>query len=150
MSSKKLILAAKKGDLSGVQENLAAGISVASADAGGSTPLYWAAYKGHTEVVLELVRAKADINVRNGDEHTPLIEAVLQEQLATVRALLVLGADRSLTLVDEDDGPQTALELARENELTDIVAAFEAAETPDGLARLAADIPGAETLTTKA
>jgi len=46
MTSKALILAAKKGDVDKLKENISAGIE--STDAGGSTPLYWASYKGHT------------------------------------------------------------------------------------------------------
>ena len=63
----------------------------------------------------------------------------MQEQLAVVKLLCAAGADQSLTLVDEDDGPQTALDIARENEQTAIVAALEAAATAEGLAKLVAE-----------
>ena len=46
--AKKLLLAAKKGDVGAIKEQLDAGIAVDTTDAGGSTPLYWACYKGHT------------------------------------------------------------------------------------------------------
>ena len=64
----------------------------------------------------------------------------MQEQLSVVKLLLAWGADRAITMADEDDGPQTALDLAREAERADLVAALEAAETPDGLAKLKAEM----------
>ena len=48
--SKKLLLAAKKGDVGAIKEQLDGGAEVNAADAGGSSALYWAAYKGHTGV----------------------------------------------------------------------------------------------------
>ena len=57
------------------------------------------------------------------------------------RKLLVAhGADLTLTLVDEDDGPQTALELAKENGQEEVAAALEAAATAEGLAKLMAEM----------
>ena len=69
-----------------------------------------------------------------------MIEAVLQEQLEIAKLLVAHGADLALTLVDEDDGPQTALELAKENGHTEIAEALEAAATAEGLAKLKAEL----------
>ena len=57
-TAKKLILAAKKGEVGAIRENLEAGISVDSTDAGDSTPLYWAAYKGHAGAHATIMSAR--------------------------------------------------------------------------------------------
>ena len=139
-SEKKLVLSAKKGDVAAIKENLDAGIAVDSKDAGGSTALYWATFKGHDAAVNQLLQAKADPNARNGEEHTVLIEAVLQTQLTAAKYLIAWGADLSLTLVDEDDGPQTALDLAKENEAEELVTLLESVATAEGLAKLKAEM----------
>ena len=94
----------------------------------------------HAGATAALLAANADPNAKNAEGHTPLIEAVLQAQLGSARLLLAWGADPALTLVDEDDGPQTALDLARENDHAELVALLEGAATPAGLARLREEV----------
>ena len=46
-------------------------------DANGNTPLHIAAYLGHESVVKYLVELGADINVKNKNNHTPMLSALL-------------------------------------------------------------------------
>ncbi len=67
------------------------------------TPLHYAAFSGHTEVVDLLVGRGADINARSTNGSTPLMMAVYEGREAMVSQLLHLGADRSLRN-DYDEG----------------------------------------------
>ena len=49
----------------------------------GWTPLHWAAYNGHTDVVKALITAEADVDAKNKWGSTPL-------QLATNDAIKAL------------------------------------------------------------
>jgi ankyrin repeat protein len=65
-------------------------------DKEGSTPLHWAAWKGHPEIVEILVAAGADIQAHNENGHwgtTPLHAAAHGNQRAAAEALIRLGAD---------------------------------------------------------
>ena len=78
------------------------------------TALIAAAHLGHDGVVRQLIKAGAPLNHVNNLHWTALIEAVVLGQggprhVATVRALVEAGADKSLT---DRDG-RTALDLAR-------------------------------------
>lgn len=65
--------AAGRGDLAGVKRALAHGVDVAAAPDGrfGNTALHRAAAAGHASVVKELLRTRADINVKTDDGWTP-------------------------------------------------------------------------------
>ena len=93
---KKMIKAAKKGDVAAVQHLL--GIDKALVDArdkDDSTPLHCAAWKGHAAVAKVLLRAGADVNARSRNEHygdTPLHAAAHGNQAAVVKLLIDNGA----------------------------------------------------------
>ena len=97
-------------------------------------------FAARAAAALVLLQAKADPNARNGEEHTVLIEAVMQGQLGAAKLLLQWGADPALTLDDEDDGPQTALDLAKEAEAdAELIALLTTASTAEGLAKIKAE-----------
>ena len=52
-----------------------AGANVNLADGSGWTPLHWAAYYGHVDVVQALMSSGADISFENDEGHTPLYVA---------------------------------------------------------------------------
>jgi hypothetical protein len=64
-----------------------------SPDGGGYTPLHYAAYNGHLDVVHALLRLGVQINARNDAGATPLFLAAQQSHAAAVRALVAVGAD---------------------------------------------------------
>jgi ankyrin repeat protein len=59
----------------------------------GQTALMWAAAEGHAAAVEELVRAKADMNLRSNAGFTPFLFAVREGRLEAVKTLLRSGAD---------------------------------------------------------
>ena len=58
-----------------------------------STPLFAAAHYGHTPVVIELIKAGADVNVPRSDGATPLYMAASKGHEACVALLIQAGAD---------------------------------------------------------
>ncbi|MBK6982962.1 MAG: ankyrin repeat domain-containing protein [Betaproteobacteria bacterium] len=79
------------------------------ADADGNTPLLVTAYKGHLEVALLLIAAKADLDVAESRYGiTPLMEAARKGHVELVGMLLAAGANRASTTKDG----RTARELA--------------------------------------
>lgn len=58
----------------------------------GTTPIHNAAKKGKEDVVRELARAGANVNCQDGDMLTPLHYASMYNKVATVVALIQLGA----------------------------------------------------------
>lgn len=89
--------AVKAGDAQAVRSLLAADPSLVHAvDADKSTPLHWAAWKGHPEVIEVLLDAGADIQAHNENFHwgtTPLHAAAHGNQKASVEVLIRRGAD---------------------------------------------------------
>ena len=57
------------------------------------TPLHGAARFGHTETALALIKAGADINIKDKTGWTPLHAAASQGQTETALALIKAGAD---------------------------------------------------------
>lgn len=81
------------------------------------SPLWHAASKGQPKVVRALVKAKADINLRNvfdlyGSPPTALLVSAQSSNLATVKALVELGAD----LFAKNGYKRTAAVLARSSD----------------------------------
>jgi ankyrin repeat protein len=96
-SGASMIKAAKSGDAAKVRELLTQdGALTAARDQDGSTPLHFAAWKGHVAVAEALLAAGADVNAANQNEHwgtTPLHAAAHGNQKAIVDVLLRHGAD---------------------------------------------------------
>ena len=68
-----IFTAARKGDLTALQQHIDAGIGIEDRDEEHkSTPLHHAAYFGQLEAVKWLVEKGAEKNARNNDESTPL------------------------------------------------------------------------------
>ncbi len=78
----------------------------------GRTPLMYAAWKGHTDVVVYLLKAGANINARSNyvgcKGETALMLATLNDKVETVEALLNAGAD----LYARDEFGRTAFDYA--------------------------------------
>ena len=65
-------------------------------DSDGSTPLHCACWKGHESVVAVLLKAGADVNAENINEHwgtTPLHAAAHANQKKVAELLIAHGAD---------------------------------------------------------
>ena len=84
--------AAKTGDAQLVEELLAQGADVNEADNFG-TPLHWASINGHSEVVVLLVSAGADMGASSDLLGTPLHAATNRGRHDTVAILLENGAE---------------------------------------------------------
>ncbi|RXZ44381.1 ankyrin repeat domain-containing protein [Crenobacter cavernae] len=89
----RLMTAAEKGSLQGVETALAAGASVQQRDMGGNLALHRAAERGHLACVARLASAGADINALDGDREDVLSIAVRTRNPALTRLALDLGAN---------------------------------------------------------
>ncbi len=65
---------------------------------------------GHKEIVVTLIKAGADINMKATDGSTPLMEATLQGHNSIVKFLLGKGADMSIN----NNRGDTAFNIARQ------------------------------------
>ena len=99
--AKEIIKAAKSGDTERVSALLANDKSLVKArDKDGSTPLHCAVWKGHQQVVALLLKAGADVNAQNENDHwgtTPLHAAAHANQAAIAQLLIDYGADVQAT-----------------------------------------------------
>ncbi|XP_069813793.1 oxysterol-binding protein-related protein 1 isoform X2 [Dendropsophus ebraccatus] len=87
----------------------------------GWTPLHLACYFGHTEVVDDLLKAGADINVLNDMGDTPLHRAAFTGRKELVMLLLESNAD---TTVINGEG-QTAADVAQDKEIKSMLEAAQ-------------------------
>ena len=99
--AKEIINAAKSGDIERVSALLADDKSLVQArDKDGSTPLHCAVWKGHQQVVALLLKAGADVNAQNENDHwgtTPLHAAAHANQAAIAQLLIDYGTDVQAT-----------------------------------------------------
>jgi ankyrin repeat protein len=97
MDTRLLFKAAKNGDVAGLRIMLDENPKlVHERDEDQSTPLHWAAWKGHAGVVELLLDHGADIQAHNANFHwgtTPLHAAAHGNQRAAAEALIARGAD---------------------------------------------------------
>lgn len=95
--AKEILKAAKSGDAGRVKELIETDPSLISVrDSDGSTPLHCACWKGHEAVVAVLLKAGADVNAENANEHwgtTPLHAAAHANQKKIAERLIAHGAD---------------------------------------------------------
>lgn len=118
--SNALYMAARGGDLETMKKILDAQPERINEVSGGmrATMLNIAAYKGNKDVVEELLRRKAKVNVQTKGGHTPLYDCVLGEggTVEIARMLLDAGADATIA----DNAGKTPLQIAAENGKQDI------------------------------
>ncbi|WP_264707971.1 ankyrin repeat domain-containing protein [Wolbachia endosymbiont (group B) of Agriphila straminella] len=69
---KKLLIAAKGGDLNKAIDLISKGANVNDTDTQGHTPLHWASWSGHLDVVEYLIVKGANINAKCNADGTPL------------------------------------------------------------------------------
>jgi ankyrin repeat protein len=95
--SKAFFKAVKDGDLAAVLGMLEIHPELVHArDQDASTPLHWAAWKGHPDLVTALLAAGADVQAHNENFHwgtTPLHAAAHGNQKHAAEALIRGGAD---------------------------------------------------------
>ena len=82
-----------------------------------SWPINQASWKGHTKIVELLLKAGAKVDFPEGEGHTALIIATMNNHFETVKALVVAGADLNYRL-----NRKTALDIAQEKGFTEIAA----------------------------
>lgn len=83
----------------------------------GLTAVAAAAFKGHADILTQLVDAKADVNAANESGQTPLMFAVQSGKLKAVEVLLKAGAKADA----KDKEGNTALNLAKKQKADEIV-----------------------------
>ncbi|CAM6094173.1 unnamed protein product [Calypogeia fissa] len=112
--------AAKTGDLQALNEILRLGevsVDLPSSSRGGWTALHLACFYDHPSVVESLLKAGANLEVRNDSGNTPLQLASLKGNIDIARILLESGAD----LYAESTDKGNALDYAQEWGGEDIV-----------------------------
>lgn len=112
-------------------------------EASGNRPLQLAALKGHAEMVTLLLRAKARVDLANGQGFLPLHDAALGGSAEVVRRLVTAGAVVDAPATGRGDG-QTALQIAaafgnREAVMALLAAGADPAKR-DGRGRTAAEL----------
>ncbi len=86
--------AARRGNLEIVKSLLQKDPSLATAkDKRQLTPLHYAVFGGHTEVVLFLIEKKADVNAGDSTGNTPFMWAVARNKEAIAELLIQKGAN---------------------------------------------------------
>ena len=68
-----------------------------AADNQGKTPIYWAAYKGHTEIVKILAPLTANPNAEDEDKDTPILIAARHGYSEIVKILAPLTDNPNAT-----------------------------------------------------
>ena len=109
--------AARDGDLAGVKALLRShpALSV-SKDSDGTTPLYYAALKGHKDVAALLLASKAEVDAKNNDGVTPLCAAAKNGYKDVAELLLASKADANA----KDNLGMTPLHWAASNGYYDV------------------------------
>ena len=82
-----------EGDLERVRQLIQEGKDVNRSDSCGDTPLIWAAYYGHDQVVQELIIAGADVNGKGDIKQTALYWASRRGHSSVIKTLAEAGAN---------------------------------------------------------
>lgn len=99
-SAADLVEAVERGNAAAALELIAAGEDVNAADADGTSPLHWAVYYEHVELVNRLLAAGAEVDAKNDYGSSPISEAAISGNAEIVRSLLEAGADPELANAD--------------------------------------------------
>ena len=112
----EIIEAAKKGKRRKIQKLINQGVYVDIKDKNGMTPLVYSAYKGYPQIVKILAKAGAEIDLKTNNylKDTPLILAAREDNLGTVKVLLIAGSDHS---IQNTYGNNALMEAASEGHL---------------------------------
>lgn len=90
----KIIEAAKKGDVSDIEQLILAGANITEVDEDGRSALHWAAIGGHTDIVRMLVEDKGlSIDLKDKNGCTAFFESCYEEHWDTASICLKLGAN---------------------------------------------------------
>jgi ankyrin repeat protein len=90
--NEKLLEAVRLNKIEEVKKLIEKGADVNVVDEYGATALYWASYKGHSEIVKMLIEAGADVNVVNKYGITALHWASYKGHSEIVKMLKEAGA----------------------------------------------------------
>jgi Ankyrin repeats (3 copies) len=97
-----LMMAAYKGDLREMERLINNGADVNARNdvnntaihfAAGATPIQNQKYRGSPEAVAYLIEHGADVNAQNNTKITPLMDAVINDNLESLKILIAHGAD---------------------------------------------------------
>ena len=89
--------ATKKGDVAAITAALEAGADVNESD-GWSTPLWYAARRGHEDAAKLLIARGADVNLTTKTSGPPLLGAIERKNAILVKLLLASGANPNAAL----------------------------------------------------
>ncbi len=92
------------GDIKVIKQHLAAGTDVNSKDAGGWTPLHWAAGEGYKKAIKLLLSNGANINATEVTGRTPLDYAMTTPETRIAALLRKYGAKTAKELRAEKGG----------------------------------------------
>ena len=123
-----LMAACEAGNLKFAQILLDAGADPNVKGFQGMTALFWAAKDNHTDIVKELIKHKANVNVV--DEQfgaTPLVLAMSSGQIECVKALVDAGADATIVMKGQYAG-MSALDVALRSGDKDLIKLLEKAK----------------------
>ena len=84
------------------------------------TPLHYAASKGYTLAILNLVKVGVDLNITGPQKQTPLYLAIDSEQVETANTLLQLGADPQIPAYVKQHGWVYPAQLAKFRQLRSV------------------------------
>lgn len=105
-------------------------VDINSQNNGAGPVLGHAAYEGHIEIIEILLKHGAEINLRDENGFTPLMNAVIGQKANSVKLLLERGANPNLTIKGEK-AEVSALKLAKLKGNKEIITILEQAPKID-------------------
>jgi hypothetical protein len=116
-----LMQAAKRGDITAIQNLLGEGAAIDTLSSKGYSPLHIASIEGHLAVVEVLIAEGANVNNISSIGSTPLMSAAFRSYTDILQALLAAGADTKL----KSNNGNTALDLARKKRYANCIELIE-------------------------